>query len=81
MLNRLHFASLNEKDSVWLERDFDEDEIPAVVKGFNRDNALGPDGFPMFFFQHCWSVVKDDSLADFQEFHMQNRFEKSLILL
>uniref|UniRef100_A0A2N9IY24 Reverse transcriptase zinc-binding domain-containing protein n=1 Tax=Fagus sylvatica TaxID=28930 RepID=A0A2N9IY24_FAGSY len=68
----LHFASLNEKDAVWLERDFDEDEIPAVVKGFNRDNALGSDGFPMFFFQHCWSVVKDDSLADFQEFHMQN---------
>ena len=63
---------------MWLERQFDEDEILEVIKGFNGDKAPGPDGFWLSFFQHCWSVHKEDLLAVFHEFHVQCSFEKSL---
>lgn len=54
----LDFTLLEAEDVLWLERQFDEDEITEVIKGFNVDMASGPDGFPLYLFQHCWIVVK-----------------------
>jgi hypothetical protein len=34
-----------------------------------HNRALGPDGFPMEFFQVFWSVIKNNLLALFEEFH------------
>ena len=34
-----------------------------------HNKALGPDGFPAEFFQVFWSVIKDDLLALFEDFH------------
>ena len=42
------------------------------------DNALGPDGFTMAFFQKCWSVVEVDVMAVFEHFHRYSVFEWSL---
>ena len=42
------------------------------------DKALGPDGFTMAFFQHCWQVLQDDIMDFFEEVYEQGQFEKSL---
>lgn len=42
------------------------------------DKAPGPDGFTMTFFQHCWSVVKEDVMAALEAFFETGQFEKSL---
>ena len=34
-----------------------------------HNKAPGPDGFPAEFFQVFWSVIKDDLLALFEDFH------------
>jgi hypothetical protein len=49
-----------------------------VVKGMDRNKALGPDGFFMAFFQDYWDVIKVDIMAVFAEFHDRGKFEKSL---
>ena len=41
------------------------------------DKALGPDGFSLAFYRHCWGVVKRDVLVVFKEFYQHNKFEKS----
>ena len=49
-----------------------------MINGFKGDKAPGPDGFSMAFFQSCWSVVKNEIMEVFQNFHTQAMFEKSL---
>ena len=61
-----------------MKRRFEKDEIVSVVKDMEGDKALGPDGFSMAFFHHCWRVVESDVLAVFEEFYQHCKFEKSL---
>jgi hypothetical protein len=63
LLDGMQFSVIFYADAAWLERPFDEDEFVAVVQGFNRDKAPGPDGFSLAFFQQCWSVVRGEVLA------------------
>lgn len=42
------------------------------------DKALGPDGFTIAFFLSCWTIVKDDLMCGFHNFHEHELFEKSL---
>ena len=42
------------------------------------DKALGPDGFSLAFYHHCWEVVDRDVLTAFEEFYQHSKFEKSL---
>lgn len=46
----LSFLSIDEDESSWLEREFEEKEVWDVIKDFNGDKALGSDGFTMAFF-------------------------------
>ena len=62
-LDGVDFTSITTKDAIWLDRPFEEMEIEDVVRGCNGDKALGPDGFSLAFFQHCWSSVRNDILA------------------
>ena len=78
LLDGLHFNFLDEEEAAWLERPFGEEEVFNVVMAFNGDKALGLDGFPMSFFQHCWHILKLDIMAVAHEFHTHNQFEKSL---
>jgi hypothetical protein len=61
-----------------LELPFEEREVLEVVKGLNRDNAPGPDGFTLAFFQDCWEVIKTDLIGVFQDFHTHSKFVKSI---
>jgi hypothetical protein len=51
--------------------------VLEVVKGLNGDKALGPDGFSMAFFQACWSVLKEDIMKVFHDFHARGKFERN----
>ena len=61
-----------------MERRFKKDEVLSVVRDMEGDKALGPNGFSMAFFHHCWRVVERDVLAVFEEFYQRCKFEKSL---
>jgi hypothetical protein len=61
-----------------LELPFEEREFLEVVKGKNTDYVLGPDGFPMAFFQDFWDVIKSDIMGVFYDFHAHNKFVESL---
>ena len=74
----LEFDQIGEMERGWLERRFEKDEIPLVVREMEGDKTLGPDGFSMTFFYHCWRVVDRDVLAVFEEFYQHSKFEKSL---
>jgi hypothetical protein len=37
-----------------------------------HNKALGPDGFPVEFYQVFWNLVKEDLMALFREFHRGN---------
>jgi hypothetical protein len=73
----LSFSSIDVEERIWLERDFEEQEVWEVVRDLNGDKAPGPDGFTMAFFQKCWGVLKQDIMAVFSEFHNSCQFEKS----
>ena len=49
-----------------------------MVKGMDKDKALGRDGFSMAFFQDCWVVIKEDIMAVFSDIYARGKFEKSL---
>ena len=74
----LEFDQIGEMERGWLERRFEKDEIPLVVREMEGDKTLSPDGFSMNFFYHCWRVVDRDVLAVFEEFYQHYKFEKSL---
>ena len=52
-----------------LENLFTKDEIRQAVFGLDGDRSLGPDGFPIDFFQHFWDLLEDDLFVFFNEFH------------
>ena len=74
----LEFDQIGEMERGWLERRFEKDEIPLIVREMEGDKTLGPDGFSMTFIYHCWRVVDRDVLAVFEEFYQHYKFEKSL---
>jgi hypothetical protein len=76
-MDGLSFISIDEDESIWLERDFEGKEVWDVIRELNGDKAPGPDGFTMVFFQKCWDILKYDIMAVFAEFHSRGKFEKS----
>ena len=77
-LDGLDFFMLSNEAVAGLERPFEEDEVTRVVHGFVGDKVLGPDGFPMAFFQFCWDVVRMDIMQVLNYFHGMGSFERSL---
>jgi hypothetical protein len=78
MADDLSFLSIDEDDRIWMEREFEEDEIWAVIQNFKGDKAPGPDGFTMAFFQKCWEILKTDIIAVLKGFQTGGKFEESL---
>jgi hypothetical protein len=74
----LSFLSIDEDDRIWMECEFEEDEIWAVIQNFKGNKALGLDGFTMAFFQKCWEILKIDIMAVLKEFQTSGKFKKSL---
>jgi hypothetical protein len=48
---------------------FSEEEIWAALFHMEHNKALGPDGFFAECFQVFWSIIKDDLVSLFQDFH------------
>ena len=78
LVEGLEFDRIGDMERVWLERKFEREEILQVVSKLEGDKALGPDGFTMAFYHHCWRVVEKDVLVVFEEFFQHCKFEKSL---
>jgi hypothetical protein len=57
-----------------MRREFEESEVLEVVRNFNEDKALRPNGFSMVFF---WEVLKENIMAVFKEFYSRGKFGKS----
>lgn len=45
-----------------------EKEVKKVVFSFDKNKAPSLDGFPLFFFQTFWNILKDDVVKGVQEF-------------
>lgn len=41
-----------------LVRPFLQEEIEEIIGGMNMDKAPGPDGFPGFFHENIWHIIK-----------------------
>ena len=67
-LTVLEFPMISGDNADQLERPFEETEIYDVIQNFKGDKSLGPDGFPMAFFQACWGILKPDLMAMFSMF-------------
>lgn len=73
----LQCPQINAIEKQWLQRDFEEQEILEGIKACAIEKALGPGGYTMGFFLHCWKIIKEDLMNTFQNFHSQEYFEKS----
>lgn len=49
-----------------------------VVFKMCGDKAPGLDGFPIFFFQRFWHLLKEDVMAFIKEFHARGKLSKNL---
>jgi hypothetical protein len=67
----LSFLSIDEEESTWLERAFEEKEVWDVIRDLNGDTAPGPDRFTVAFFQKCWGFLKIDIMDVFAEFMLE----------
>jgi hypothetical protein len=52
-----------------LESPFSEEEIKLAIFSCYREGSPGPDGLPFLFYQKFWSLLKEDLLALFSDFH------------
>lgn len=77
-LDNLHFDTLDTPSRESLEVEFTEDEIFTALKSCNGDKAPGPDGFNFKFLLSFWTLIKDDVVNLFMEFHRDGLFIKSL---
>jgi hypothetical protein len=51
---------------------FSEKEIREAIFQMKHNKAPGPDGFLAEFYQMFWSLIKDDLMAMFRDFHTGN---------
>jgi hypothetical protein len=52
-----------------LMAEFSEKEVREAIFQMKHNKAPGPDGFPAEFHQVLWSLIKDDLMAIFRDFH------------
>jgi hypothetical protein len=48
---------------------FSEKEVRDEIFQMKHNKALGPNGFPVEFYQSFWEIIKDDLMALFKEFY------------
>jgi len=63
---------INEEENKQLIEEFTEKEVREAIFQMKHNKAPGPDGFPVEFYQAFWSLIKDDLMAMFREFHAGN---------
>jgi hypothetical protein len=55
-----------------LVAEFSEKEVREAIFQMKHNKAPGPDGFPAEFYQVFWSLIKNDLMALFRDFHVGN---------
>ncbi|KAL7222901.1 hypothetical protein ACSBR1_024563 [Camellia fascicularis] len=66
-------------ENAMLEQAFMVEEVFGALGAMNGNKAPGPDSFTMAFFQHCWSVMKGDVMANLASFFVLGQFEKKQV--
>jgi len=73
-----HFSLNNRRDDIpqvsqpeneFLTAPFTEKEIREAIFSMEHNKALGPDGFPIEFYQHFCEVIKGDLINMFHDMH------------
>ncbi|GKV02020.1 hypothetical protein SLEP1_g14507 [Rubroshorea leprosula] len=62
----------------WLERPFSTEEIEEGLRGCEGTKAPGPDGYNFNFIKFAWSILKEDFVSFFNEFHSNGRLVRGL---
>ena len=52
-MNSLEFDKIGEEEAARMEEMFYVEEVFLALSELNGDKALGPDGFPLAFWQFC----------------------------
>jgi hypothetical protein len=60
---------VTEQENEILTVDFTEKEVRDAIFPMKHNKAPGPDGFPAEFYHVFWSLIKDDLMAMFRDFH------------
>lgn len=77
-LEDISYNTISLEDAMELEIEFFEEEAWKAID-LGKEKVLGPDGFNISFFQHCWSigsVVKGEVMGFFADFRKKDLFEK-----
>ena len=69
---------LAEHNLDYLDTEFSQTEIEAVIKSLPNNHAPGPDGFHGLFIKKSWDIIKGDFLRFFRDFYHQNTDLKSV---
>ncbi|XP_026438856.1 uncharacterized protein LOC113337381 [Papaver somniferum] len=59
----IEFNSITHMEAETIDADFSEEEVIQAIRDLGNDKALGPDGFPIMFFQKCWHFIKEDIMG------------------
>ena len=66
---RHDIPQVSEEENEMLTDPFSEEEVKMAVFDMEHNKAPGPDGFPAYFYQFFWNVIKPDLMNLFYEFH------------
>jgi hypothetical protein len=61
---------VNQAKNEFLMPYFTEKEIRDAIFTMEHNKALGPDGFPVEFYQKFWDVIKVDLMQMFHDLHL-----------
>ena len=67
----LNFPEISDDKAGWLVRPFDDVVVFGVVKDFEGDKALGPDGFLMAFFSKLVGMLSNQISWRFFKFFLR----------
>jgi hypothetical protein len=57
------------EENAILTTPFSENKIKVTIFQMEHNKALGPDDFPVEFYQKFWDTIKSDLMSLFQELH------------
>lgn len=68
-LEGVAFPSIPPSLMIWLERDFEEEDVRVALAECGGDKAPGRDGLNFSFIHVAWDVLKQDFIGMLSEFH------------
>jgi hypothetical protein len=63
---------VSEEENDVLVAEFTEAEVHKAVFQMEHNKAPRPDGFPAEFYQVLWSIIKEDLMSLFSDFHKED---------